>query len=192
MIELAQLPKRIGGAVDKILCETFDARACALPAGKYVSLCFDDFPQSSAHTAAPMIEQQGWRATWYVAGQFMGQTTPEFGKMFEASDLQMLRENGHDFGFHTHDHIDCRTADAAEIDAQMRMSEAFFKEHDIIARSFAYPFGAVSPSAKRQLAGANIGLRSIQAGINTDTIDLHMLKACGLQDDKGGTQRALR
>ena len=70
MADLGYLSQKIGGAIDKILCENFDKRSRMMPAGKYVSLCFDDFPQSAARIAAPLIEKRNWRATWYVSGAF--------------------------------------------------------------------------------------------------------------------------
>lgn len=163
-----------------------------MPAGKFVSLCFDDFPQSAVHNAAPLIEQRGWRATWYVAGGFMDQAESNHGAMFEAADLQSLRQKGHDFGCHTFDHIDCRKASAAEIAEQGRLSTAFLQEHGIEdIRSFAFPFGSVDLAAKKQLSNGGPALRGITPGMNRGEVDLNMLKACGLQDDQGGMQRAL-
>lgn len=186
------LSQKIGGAIDKILCERFDIRRCALPAGKYVSLCFDDFPQSAVRLAAPMIERRNWRATWYVSGAFEGTVTSEYGRMFDAQDLRALREKGHDFGCHTFDHIDCREASADEIAAQAARSKAYLAAHGIHdTRSFAFPFGAVDMASKRLLAQAGPALRGIKPGLNQGAIDVNMLKACGVQADKGGTARAL-
>jgi len=185
------LSRKVDGAISKFLCENFETRPRTLPAGKYVSLCFDDFPQSAARCAAPMIEQRGWRATWYVAGGFIGQTESVHGAMFQAADLQALRRNGHDFGCHTFDHIDCRNASAAEISEQNRLSAAFLRTHGIEdVRSFAFPFGSVDLAAKKLLSEGP-ALRGIQPGINRGVVDLNLLKACGLQDNQGGTRRAL-
>ena len=162
-----------------------------MPAGKYVSLCFDDFPQSAAHNAAPLIEQRSWRATWYVAGGFMDQAESNHGAMFQAADLKALRLNGHDFGCHTFDHIDCREASAAQIAEQSRLSAAFLRSHGVEdVRSFAFPFGSVDLAAKKLLSDGP-ALRGVTPGVNHDQVDLNMLKACGLQNDQGGMQRAL-
>lgn len=192
MPDLSLITEKISRAVDKTLCERFERRLRPLPTGKYVSLCFDDFPQSAAHNAAPLIEQRGWRATWYVAGGFMDQAESDHGPMFQAADLQSLQQKGHDFGCHTFDHIDCRRASAAEIAEQGRMSAAFLQEHGIEdIRSFAFPFGSVDLAAKKLLSSGGPALRGITPGVNRDEVDLNMLKACGLQDDQGGMQRAL-
>ena len=192
MADLGYLSRKIDGAIDKILCENFDKRAVTLPAGRYVSLCFDDFPQSAAQIAAPMIERRDWRATWYVAGGFMDKTEPEYGKMFTSEDLNALRRKGHDFGCHTFDHIDCSTANADELQAQVRKSASFLAANGISdVSSFAFPFGAVDLAAKRAMSQTGLALRGVKPGTNRRSIDLNMLKACGLQDNEGGTARAL-
>lgn len=192
MADLGYLSQKIDGAISKFLCENFDKRTRTMPAGKYVSLCFDDFPQSAARNAAPMIEQRGWRATWYVAGGFMGKTEPEYGAMFDAADLQKLRRDGHDFGCHTFDHIDCRGASAEEIAEQGRLSTDFLHAHGIRdIRSFAFPFGSADLEAKKLLSTFGPALRGVKPGVNRDVVDLNMLKACGLQDNQGGINHAL-
>lgn len=193
MADLGYLSQKIGGAIDKILCENFDKRRRTLPAGKYVSLCFDDFPQSAVRLAAPMIEKRDWRATWYVSGAFEGKITSEYGRMFDAEDLQELRLKGHDFGCHTFDHIDCREASADDIAAQAARSKDYLAAHGLHEiRSFAFPFGAVDLPTKRLMGQAGPALRGVKPGLNQGTVDLNMLKACGLQENQGGTARALQ
>ena len=122
----------------------------------------------------------------------MNQAESNHGAMFQAADLQTLRRNGHDFGCHTFDHIDCRAASAAEIAEQGRLSAAFFQDHGIEdVRSFAFPFGSADLAAKKLLSSGGPALRGITPGVNRDDIDLNMLKACGLQHDQGGMKRAL-
>lgn len=191
MTDLGYFSEKIGSAIDRVLCETFEKREEKLPSGRYVSLCFDDFPKSAVDKAAPMIEARGWRATWYVAGGFMGTDQPHYGTMFDAADLKSLVEDGHDFGCHTFDHIDCRHASAKEIDAQCRQNLDFLAAHGISeVNSFAYPFGTANLASKKNLSGDNLALRGVKPGINSGRIDLNMLKACGLQHDNGGIKRA--
>ncbi|MHA7899182.1 MAG: polysaccharide deacetylase family protein [Henriciella sp.] len=191
MTDLGYFSEKIGSAIDRVLCETFEKREAKLPSGRYVSLCFDDFPKSAVDTAAPMIEAEGWRATWYVAGGFMGTDQPHYGTMFDAADLIRLAEAGHDFGCHTFDHVDCRQVSAEEIDAQCRQNLEFLAAHGIgDVNSFAYPFGAANLTSKKNLSNANMALRGVKPGINSSPIDLNMLKATGLQHDNGGIARA--
>ncbi|MEL6857219.1 MAG: polysaccharide deacetylase family protein [Pseudomonadota bacterium] len=188
MADLDYVSQKITGVIDKFLCEKLHKRTAQLPTGKYVSLCFDDFPKSAAETAAPMIEARGWRATWYVAGCFMGTEEANFGTMFDADDLAKLHQNGHDFGCHTFDHVDCRGAELAEIRAQCERSEAFLAEHGINEiKSFAFPFGSADLEAKRTMLRSDLALRGVNSGTNRGEADLGMLRACGLQDNCDGT-----
>lgn len=192
MADLGYFSQKIGTVIDRVLCERFEKRERNVPTGRYVSLCFDDFPKSAVETAAPMIEARDWRATWYVAGGFMGQTEPDYGAMFDAGDLARLKQAGHDFGCHTFDHVDCRDASAAEIDEQCRRNIQFMAAHDITdVRSFAYPFGAANLSSKRNLSDSDMALRGVKPGLNRGQIDLNMLKACGLQENNGGIGQAM-
>lgn len=193
MTDFGYFSQKIGGAIDRLLCETLERRPRSLPSGRYVSLCFDDFPKSAATNAAPMIEARGWRATWYVAGGFCGETENLYGPMFETSDLAQLASNGHDFGCHTFDHVDCRTVDAAEIADQSTRNMDFLRRQGITdVPSFAYPFGAVNLSSKKTPALSEFALRGVKPGLNRGAVDLNMMRACGLQDDNGGLARALQ
>ena len=40
------------------------------------------------------------------------------------------------------------------------------------------------------MSNAGPALRGVKPGVNRGDVDLNMLKACGLQDDNGGTHRA--
>ena len=192
MADLGYFSQKIGSAIDRVLCERFEKRERDLPKGRFVSLCFDDFPKSAVETAAPMIEARDWRATWYVAGGYLGKTEPKYGAMFEAEDLDRLRQAGHDFGCHTFDHVDCRQAGAEEIDAQCRRNLDFMREHGITdVRSFAYPFGTANLTTKKNLSTSDMALRGVKPGLNRGKVDLNMLKACGLQDNNGGIRQAI-
>ncbi|MEM9055076.1 MAG: polysaccharide deacetylase family protein, partial [Pseudomonadota bacterium] len=187
------LSQKMGGAIDTFMCRTFAKRPVDLPKGRFVSLCFDDFPRSAALTAAPMIEAYGWRATWYVAGGFMGTFEAHYGPMFTQMDLRALSARGHDIGCHTFDHVDCSALSREEILEQCERNLQFLKQQGIEnTRSFAFPFGAVSLEAKRALSAGALALRGVKPGTNRGSVDLKMLKACGLQANEGGTGRALQ
>ena len=115
-----------------------------------------------------------------------------YGKMFEDADLERLRRAGHDFGCHTFDHVDCRDASPELIEEQCVKNMEFLAARGIKdVESFAYPYGAANLAAKRVLAAADVALRGVKPGLNRGTIDLNMLKACGLQENNGGIRRAM-
>lgn len=192
MADFGYYSQKIRGRIDDILCRSLSKRTQKLPSGRYVSLCFDDFPQSAALTAAPIIEQRGWRATWYVAGGYMGREEPHYGTMFTESDLKRLIQAGHDIGCHTFDHVNCAETDELEILAQCERNTAFLRARGVTnMHSFAYPYGVSTLAAKKLLASTGLALRGVKPGVNRGHADLNMLKACGIQDDQGGTLRAL-
>jgi hypothetical protein len=50
--------------------------------------------------------------------------------------------------------------------------------------NFAYPFGAVSPAAKRHLVGRFMSCRGVVAGIHAGQVDLGCLRAVQLYDSR--------
>jgi peptidoglycan/xylan/chitin deacetylase (PgdA/CDA1 family) len=192
MSEQKPLSQKIRSGIDGVLCRSMVKRVFPLPPGRYVSLCFDDFPKSAATVGAPMVEAMGWNATFYVAGSYLGAEREHFGEMFDEGDLRRLARQGHDFGCHTFDNLNCAKARPIEIYDQRRKNRAFFRSHGIArVRSFAYPFGAADLSAKKALTEDNLALRGVKPGINRSVADFNILKANGLQASQGGILRAL-
>lgn len=192
MSEIGYLSKRLRGAVDGLLCQSLIKRPHTLPSGRYVSLCFDDFPRSAALTGAPMLEQYGWRATYYVAGSFLDTQHEYFGEMFREEDLKAVIRGGHDIGCHTFDHINCADAGAEELASQRARNAAFLNDYGIQSvQSFAYPYGTANLACKRAMHGEDLALRGVKTGLNCGAVDFNMLKATGLQRNKGGILRAL-
>lgn len=192
MVDLGYISRKMRAKIDGIVSRTLAKQPMQLPAGRYVSLCFDDFPKSSAETAAPMIEQLGWRATWYVAGGYLGTTHEHYGKMFDTADLFRLIRKGHDIGCHTFDHIDCANTDADELLIQCTRNQAFLSTFGVEeVHSFAFPFGAHDVASKKTLAPSRLALRGITPGLNFEIADFSLLRACGLQCDQKGLRRAM-
>lgn len=178
-------------AIERVAPRVMDRRVHALPPGRHVSFCFDDFPRSAVEIGADLLESHGWRGTWFVAGGLMGTEHPEYGDMFEAADLARLRDAGHEIGCHTFSHIDCAQADPEEIRADCARNQAFFAAHDLPApTSFAYPYGAVNLKAKQALRGHAVARRGVQPGVQVGSAAFDLLRATGIQDDLGGIARA--
>lgn len=193
MPDFGYFSQNIGGAIDRLLCRTLEKRPHRLPEGRFVTLCFDDFPKSAVDIAAPMIEVRDWRATWYVAGGYCGQMHPRMGAMFDRHDLERLVRAGHDFGCHTFDHVDCRSHDPEAVADQCRRNLTFLNAAGIRdLASFAYPFGEVNLAAKTNPALSDYLRRGVKTGLNRGVADLALLKAVGLQANNGGIARALR
>jgi peptidoglycan/xylan/chitin deacetylase (PgdA/CDA1 family) len=170
----ARLARASGG-----LLSTRPARI-ACPGG-IVSFTFDDFPRSAWLNGGAVLERNGVRGTYYAAMGFAG-TANHLGPMFEIDDLRAAHANGHEIACHTFSHRDCCRAAPAEIAAEIDRNAAALAP--VVGPSgspnFAYPFGGVSLTAKRALAGRFDSCRGTARGINRGTIDLADLRSTSL------------
>jgi len=69
-----------------------------------ISISFDDFPKSVMENALPLLDQYGWKASFYVAAG-LENTTNHLGLHFNRNDLLLLQEQGHEIGCHTYNHL---------------------------------------------------------------------------------------
>ena len=162
----ARLVREIGG----LLC-TRPAKV-AWPGG-VVSFTFDDFPRSAWVEGGAILERHGARGTYYAALGLAG-TEDHLGPMFGLDDLRAAQAQGHEIACHTFSHRDCRRASpeemAAEIDAnRTALAQAL---EGAAPANFAYPFGAVSQSAKGVLSRRFASCRGCGKGINNGIVDL--------------------
>jgi len=179
--------ERLGRKYRSVTSHWFARQTKQLPEGRYISFCFDDFPQSAVLTAGPALEKYGWKATWYACGVLMNTHSPVYGKMFTGDDLKQLVAQGQDIGCHTYHHIDCAQASAETLQEEQAYNHAVFHAHGVPQiQSFAFPFGSSTVRSKQLMAKLVPALRGVQTGLNRGRVDLHMLKACGIQQDRGG------
>jgi len=117
-----------------------------------VSFSFDDCPRSALENAAPMLEVNGWRGTFYMA---MGlcETTNHLGLHMNADDVKAAYESGHEIADHTFSHIDGQQTTLKDFMRDIDKNQAALAALDIPpSRNFAYPYGCVSPKLKAAIA----------------------------------------
>ena len=146
-----------------------------------VSFTFDDIPDTAASIAAPMIEQYGGRATFYVAGGLLNQWSGHWNGA-DADDIINLHGKGHEIACHTFTHRRTTDLDADTMAEEIALNRRFLEGLDSSIRleNFAHPYGFVSVSRKNQLAGTFRSARSVVPGVNSGSIDLHFLRATPL------------
>jgi peptidoglycan/xylan/chitin deacetylase (PgdA/CDA1 family) len=145
------------------------------------SFTFDDFPVSALRVGGAMLEQRGWRGTYYVVGGLMG-TTENGLPMCSPDDVARCVERGHEVGHHTFTHVDCPKTASAALEREFRRN--FQALGALASRNFAFPFGA-SDFRTQQLAGAAFdSCRGNQRGINGAETDLCALKAVALYESR--------
>lgn len=164
---LSYLSQNANEKLQAKLVKYLNRQTISVPEKPVVSFCFDDFPQSAFDNALPMLEAHDWIATWYICGSYMDAVHPNYGPMFTQDALNALKDKGQDIGCHTFD---------------QGLSEA---------RSFAYPRGSSTLFTKRALLPHFAGLRGVEGGINRGETDISLLKANGIQSDRGGIAECL-
>jgi len=151
--------------------------------GGVVSFTFDDFPKSALTNGGSILANHGLRGTYYTALKLAG-TQGNLGRMFDAEDVLAAHAAGHEIACHTYTHLDCCQADAASVVEEVRENGAKLSALLCGAQmtNFAYPYGAVSISAKRAVANRFASSRGTGQGINCGTVDLADLLGTRIYD----------
>lgn len=158
-----------------------------------VSISFDDFPKSAVTRGAALLEAAGGRGTFYAATGFAGRRN-HHGVLFGAEDLARLHARGHEIGAHTHHHLDCRRADAADVEDTVTRNLAALRAlgHSAPVRSFAFPYGEASPQAKHRLEPRFTSLRGVHPGVAIRSVDLNLLPAIGFGPEESGLHAVIQ
>lgn len=170
---------------DRWLARRVARRPLALSQGPGVlSISFDDAPASACRLGRELLEDEGVRGTWYIAGGLTDRL--EQGQLCHAvTDLQTLAANGHELGCHTFSHRPCGPLSAAELHDEIRRNAEFFvREVGVAApRHFSFPLGDYGVLSKRLAAQHFDSLRLTRPGIHQGHADLNGLQAQALYGD---------
>ena len=149
----------------------------ALPT-RTVVLTFDDAVENLATHALPLLGDLGFRATIYVVSARLGEYNdwpepargiPRLPLLSREALLDMLA-SGFEVGAHTRRHLRLpRLASAQLFDEVVSCKHELEDQLGIAVSSFAYPYGAVSPEARklasahyRSAVGTSLGLTTPQ------------------------------
>ncbi len=146
-----------------------------------VSISFDDFPVTAITHGSDIMEQYGWRGTFYTSAGLEG-IDNHHGPHFTRDQLTALQKRGHEIAGHTLSHIDCSTLSETEVVAQIHKNKTMLQEMGITQTvdGFAYPFGAASAPLKKLLGEKFDAIRGVADGVHKTSADLNELKACGV------------
>lgn len=142
-----------------------------------VSISFDDFPASAGRCGALLLEEFGYRATYYVSGCYEAKTLWGM-EYFEKSDLDRLWKNGHEIGCHTFSHLRLNHCSKTQIAEDLARNKEYLASTipDYAGVSFAYPNGDVGKQRMVNSAGFSTA-RGIQPGINGSKLDILNVRA---------------
>lgn len=163
-----------------------------------VSFTFDDAPATAIAVGAPILEDAGARGAYFIAAGLAGREGP-MGRYAGREEVLAVQAAGHEVACHTFSHLDCGVAGRARIEADVARNHAAFAAWGAgEAASFAYPYGDVSPAAKRVLGGRYAVLRALNHGLIESGTDLNQAPAVGIEGPHGEAvalawlQRAVR
>lgn len=171
--------RSVTGRIHKEVAMRFSRKmADRIVPGPIVSFTFDDFPRTALTVAGSMLGEKRLRGTYYVAMGLMGKTGP-VGEMFDRDDLSELVAAGHELACHSFDHLSCCRLSASELkrgcERNCQLAAELLGGYRL--RNFSFPFGDVSLSAKSALKSSYDSCRSVQKGINCESVDLAFLRA---------------
>ena len=150
-----------------------------------VSFCFDDAPASAAEAGAQVLERHGAMGTYFISMGLAGREGP-MGRFADVVHVERLLAAGHEIACHTHSHLDCGQASAAEIERDVLKNKAALTGLGAPApRTFAYPYGDVSPCAKRTLGTRFELLRALHHGLVRQGADLNQAPSVGIEGPDG-------
>jgi peptidoglycan/xylan/chitin deacetylase (PgdA/CDA1 family) len=154
-----------------------------------LTVSFDDAPTSAAHAGAAILEKYGARGTFFISAGLSGSDS-HLGVYTTEAEIKTLHAAGHEIACHTHSHLDCGRATAADIAQNLDLSASAFRQMGLPqATTFAYPYGDVSPQAKSVLNDRFLASRALHHGLVTPGTDLNQTPAVGIEG-KDGEQTA--
>lgn len=134
-----------------------------------ISFTFDDVPYSTLHYGAAILEKYGLRGTFYISGGLVG-TSDNNRQIISQSGVRELAARGHEIGCHTFSHADVSNLNKRDLQNEIDRNAVFLNEtlaetgkKTAVKLNFAYPYNAVSLTAKRLLSR---NYRSCRAGEN--------------------------
>jgi peptidoglycan/xylan/chitin deacetylase (PgdA/CDA1 family) len=150
-----------------------------------VSFTFDDFPKSALHTGGAILRQFGVVGTYYSSLGLAGEETPS-GRIFEAADLKLAYEQGHELGCHTFSHCDSgKTQPLAFEQAVLQNQRALDGLlPGIKFQTFSYPISCPRPMAKRRVSRHFRCCRGGGQTVNSGVADLNNLSAYFLEKNR--------
>ncbi|NEU13495.1 polysaccharide deacetylase family protein [Methylobacterium sp. BTF04] len=153
------------------------------PSEPFVSLSFDDVPDSACTIGADILDGFGVKATYFVATGLMGLRT-RYWRNADRARIAALFADGHEIGCHTHSHPILTSLSAHSIRADIEENRSRLEAivPGAPRSSFAYPFGYTSLAAKRIAGRTFASSRSVVPGLNAGFTDPHMLHANPLVD----------
>ncbi len=150
-----------------------------------LTISFDDAPASAAHAGADILARHGVHGTYFISAGLMGKDS-HLGLFARVDEVKALHAAGHEIADHTYSHLDCGKAGSAAISGNIEANLRSLKHMGIPKpRTFAYPYGDVSPQAKAVLNDRYLAARALHHGLIETGTDLNQAPAVGIEGPRG-------
>jgi peptidoglycan/xylan/chitin deacetylase (PgdA/CDA1 family) len=105
----------------------------------YISITFDD-GYSSQYDAAKTLESYGWRGTFYIPTDSIGNNFENISTM-DLQQIKDLQSRGHEIGGHGASHLDASNVSAETYEADILEGKNFLEQNNLSVGNFAFPYG---------------------------------------------------
>ena len=127
-----------------------------------VSVTFDDGWESSYTHGVRLLEERGFRGTFYVNPSVI--ETPDF---MTAAQLKAIDREGHEVALHGYEHLDLTTLSAERLDEQLRRGQEELSAAGLPTDHLAVPHGRTDAQVEWYARRHLKTLRTTETGINT-------------------------
>jgi len=147
-----------------------------------VTITLDDGWSTQYTYARPALQQRGLRSTYYLVTEGI---RGGWGGYLTTSQVQTLRNDGNELAGHTLTHEDLPTLTAAQVEAQLRDSQAWLKSQFGLASvpAFASPFGRYNASTLTAIQKYYGSHRTVNGGFNYRDSNILQLRAYDVTSD---------
>lgn len=142
------------------------------PSRPIVSFTFDDVPDTAHSNGARILEKNGVRGTFYIAGGLLDRREPD-RTLISATGCQQLARNGHEIGCHTFSHRAVQTLGRRELEHDLDRNGKVLDEFDHAGelRNFAFPYNRGSLSHRQAFASRYATARAGGDRINRGVVN---------------------
>lgn len=128
-----------------------------------VSITFDDGWESAYTNGVPLLNQYGYKATFYL-----NPAAVDTFSFVNSDQVAALAKDGHELASHGYEHLNFTTLAAPSIDYQLKHANEYFKQvHNQQATQFAAPFGGTDNQVSHYARTYYSSLRGTESGMNT-------------------------
>lgn len=128
-----------------------------------LSITFDDGWESAYRNGVPLLDQYGYKATFYLNPAAIDTTS-----FINSDQVAVLARSGHELASHGYEHLNFTTLDTPSIDYQLKHASEYFKQvHNQQAVQFSVPFGGTDSQVSYYARNYYASLRGTESGLNT-------------------------